>query len=72
MSHCVNIVNRTDWGAYPAKYINTIEVVPVPFVIIHHSYIPSACYTPDTCARAMRGMQNFHQNERGWADIGYT
>lgn len=72
MSQSLNIVSRATWGARPAKSIHTIETVPVPFVIIHHSYQPAVCYTPEACEAAMRGMQNFHQNDRGWADIGYT
>lgn len=67
----LEIVNRAKWGARPPKYRELINKV-VPFVIIHHSYTPSACNTSEKCAAAMRSMQIFHQDDRGWADIGYT
>lgn len=44
----------------------------IPFVIIHHSYIPSAKYTESECKEAMRSMQNAHQITNGWNDIGYS
>lgn len=67
----LEIVSRNDWGAKPPKAIEWINET-VPFVIIHHSYIPSACYSMQNCSEAMRGMQRFHQDDQGWADIGYT
>ncbi|KAK9695859.1 N-acetylmuramoyl-L-alanine amidase [Popillia japonica] len=45
---------------------------PVPYVIIHHSYIPPACHTTSECIGAMQSMQDFHIYERGWNDIGYS
>lgn len=68
----INIIERIDWDARPPRMVERIDNVPVPFVIIHHSYMPEACYTPETCAIAMRGMQKYHQDDRGWNDIGYT
>lgn len=72
VSEAINIVKRSEWDAQPPRQIQPIESLPVPFVIIHHSYTPQVCLTPDKCAAAMRGMQQFHQNDRGWNDIGYT
>ncbi|XP_037949218.1 peptidoglycan-recognition protein LB-like isoform X2 [Teleopsis dalmanni] len=65
------IISRTDWGARPSKLVEHFNG-PAPFVIIHHSYIPSACYTTADCIQAMRSIQDFHQLERGWNDIGYS
>ncbi|KAG5899585.1 hypothetical protein JTB14_022913 [Gonioctena quinquepunctata] len=64
------IVSRQEWQAKPPK---SIEVManPVPYVVIHHSYLPPACYTSEDCIKAMQWMQNFHQIDRGWVDIGY-
>lgn len=45
---------------------------PVPYVVIHHSYIPEACYTESTCVNAMKVMQTMHQQTNGWLDIGYS
>lgn len=70
LSHTAMIVRRDEWGARAAKQIDRIDG-PVPYVIIHHSYLPAACWTSDDCKLAMRNMQDYHQLERGWNDIGY-
>lgn len=67
----LEIIDRAGWGAKPPKYREYINKT-VSVVIIHHSYIPPACNTSEECAAAMRSMQRFHQDDRGWADIGYT
>lgn len=68
--NALDIVDRDSWGAQPPKNITFINEI-VPYVIIHHSYTPVACFTPLKCKAAMRSMQDFHQNVRGWLDIGY-
>ncbi|XP_056647901.1 peptidoglycan-recognition protein LB-like isoform X1 [Diorhabda sublineata] len=65
------IVTREEWQAKPPKYTNAM-INPVPYVVIHHSYQPPACYNLEDCIKAMKWMQDFHQNTRGWADIGYS
>nr|XP_023016705.1 peptidoglycan-recognition protein LB-like isoform X2 [Leptinotarsa decemlineata] len=64
------IVSRSDWHAKPPK---SIEVManPVPYVVIHHSYLPPACFTTEECIKAMQWMQDLHQINNSWADIGY-
>nr|BAF03521.1 peptidoglycan recognition protein C [Samia ricini] len=62
--------SRECWGAKPptdTRFLNT----PVPYVIIHHTAIPTACYTTDQCIQDMQSMQNFH-NSINWGDIGYN
>lgn len=66
-----SIVDRSEWGARDAKLVETFSG-PIPFVIIHHSYIPSACYSEVACELAMRKMQDMHQLKNGWNDIGYS
>uniref|UniRef100_A0A1A9WJ21 Peptidoglycan-recognition protein n=1 Tax=Glossina brevipalpis TaxID=37001 RepID=A0A1A9WJ21_9MUSC len=65
------IISRTEWGA---RDPTLVEKFPGPsaFVIVHHSHTPKACYTTDECKKAMRSMQDFHQLQRGWNDIGYS
>lgn len=65
------IVTRKEWGAREPKLIEKFPA-PAPYVVIHHSYLPSACYTNDGCSEAMRSMQDFHQLDRGWNDLGYS
>lgn len=64
-------VRRSQWHARVPKYREPLPV-PVPYVVIHHSYTPPACYDASSCQQAMRSMQNFHMDERQWADIGYS
>ncbi|KAK9876301.1 hypothetical protein WA026_012599 [Henosepilachna vigintioctopunctata] len=65
------IVSRDDWNAKPPTLVEPMAN-PVPYVIIHHSYQPGACNTQEDCIRAMQSMQQYHQVERGWNDIGYS
>ncbi|XP_026314160.1 peptidoglycan-recognition protein LB-like [Hyposmocoma kahamanoa] len=64
-------VYRSGWHARHPKSEQTLKA-PVPFVVIHHSYHPKACYDKDDCRNAMKSMQDFHMDVRGWADIGYN
>ncbi|KAF3846822.1 hypothetical protein F7725_003900 [Dissostichus mawsoni] len=46
--------------------------LPLPFLYIHHTSTPSdPCLTLQQCSADMRSMQRFHQDDRGWDDIGY-
>ncbi|CAH1129759.1 unnamed protein product [Ceutorhynchus assimilis] len=65
------IVSREGWGARPPTAVEKMAN-PVPFVVIHHSYIPAACYTKEDCIEAMQWMQDYHQLNRSWNDIGYS
>lgn len=71
VSSCLSYVSREEWNARPAKQVDKFTG-PIPFVIIHHSYIPAACYKGPQCEQAMLEMQKMHQVGRGWNDIGYS
>ncbi|XP_075983467.1 peptidoglycan-recognition protein LB-like isoform X2 [Anticarsia gemmatalis] len=64
-------VPRSQWHARGAKQTTPLRT-PVPFVVIHHTYIPPACYDKEECCAAMRQMQCMHMDGRGWWDIGYN
>ncbi|XP_013143081.1 PREDICTED: peptidoglycan-recognition protein LB-like [Papilio polytes] len=64
-------VTRYQWGARIPKEKTTLHT-PVPYVVIHHSYKPAACYDAVQCKKAMQSMQNFHMDDREWWDIGYN
>ncbi|XP_019648044.1 PREDICTED: peptidoglycan-recognition protein SC2-like isoform X2 [Branchiostoma belcheri] len=66
----VNMVLRDGWGARPPKYTNAMHT-PVSQVFIHHT-TGSACYDQDRCSSLIRSHQNYHMDNRGWADIGYN
>lgn len=65
-----NFVSREAWGARPPAGVTELAR-PVPYVVVHHSYIPPDCGTKDDCKNNMRLMQNVHQLINGWQDIGY-
>ncbi|KPJ05907.1 Peptidoglycan-recognition protein LB [Papilio xuthus] len=67
----IPIVSRVEWGAQSPTSITNLTL-PVPYVIIHHTYEPGACYSLLECSSAMRSIQNYHQGTQGWADIGYN
>ncbi|XP_068623432.1 peptidoglycan-recognition protein LB-like [Battus philenor] len=67
--HSYKFFTRKDWGAEEATLVRPITK-PVPYVVIHHTYLPAACNTTEQCFSAMKSMQNYH-NSLGWGDIGY-
>ncbi|XP_028310468.1 peptidoglycan recognition protein 6 [Gouania willdenowi] len=70
---CPPIIPRCQWGAKPYKGTPTNLSLPLNFLYIHHTYIPGQpCLTFEQCSANMRSMQRFHQEERGWDDIGYS
>uniref|UniRef100_A0A0K8TH54 Peptidoglycan-recognition protein n=1 Tax=Lygus hesperus TaxID=30085 RepID=A0A0K8TH54_LYGHE len=70
-SYPFNYVSRDSWGARPPNGVTPLNL-PVPYVVVHHSYIPPLCHTEDECKRDMRAMQDAHQLVNGWQDIGYN
>lgn len=70
---CPPIIPRCMWGAKPYIGTPTNLSLPLSFMYIHHTHSPSKpCLTFQECAADMRSMQRFHQEERGWDDIGYS
>ncbi|NWV20838.1 PGRP2 amidase, partial [Origma solitaria] len=69
---CPPIVPRCLWGARPYRGTPSPLQPPLPALFVHHTLWPERpCRTFGHCARAMRDMQRFHQDTRGWDDIGY-
>ncbi|XP_018422457.1 PREDICTED: N-acetylmuramoyl-L-alanine amidase [Nanorana parkeri] len=70
---CPAVMPRCMWGAKPYKGTPTLLNLPLQHVYIHHTYEPSRpCLSLTECSKDMRSMQKFHQEERGWDDIGYS
>ncbi|KAG8441245.1 hypothetical protein GDO86_006835, partial [Hymenochirus boettgeri] len=70
---CPAVIQRCMWGAKPYKGKPTFLKLPLSYVFIHHTYEPSQpCTSFHQCAADMRSMQDFHQQDRGWDDIGYS
>lgn len=59
---------REDWGARPARRpAADLEPSKVTHLFVHHTTGDGG----DDSAAWLRGIQRFHQETRGWADIGY-
>uniref|UniRef100_A0A8C9CVY3 Peptidoglycan recognition protein 2 n=1 Tax=Panthera leo TaxID=9689 RepID=A0A8C9CVY3_PANLE len=70
---CPAIHPRCRWGAAPYRGLPTPLQLPLGFLYVHHTYVPAApCTDFAHCAADMRSMQRFHQDTRGWDDIGYS
>ncbi|XP_010997206.3 N-acetylmuramoyl-L-alanine amidase [Camelus dromedarius] len=70
---CPAILPRCRWGAAPYRGRPTPLQLPLAFLYVHHTYVPSPpCTDFLRCAANMRSMQLFHQDTRGWDDIGYS
>nr|AMQ10341.1 peptidoglycan recognition protein [Laodelphax striatellus] len=68
---CHVVLSRGFWGANPPKQQHKLNL-PVPEVIIHHTYIPKAANTTQECIAHMKSIQHYHQITKGWDDIGYN
>jgi len=63
-----DIISREDWGAQPPVG----EYVPHdPYRLTQHHTAGRRIYTLEDGKAEMRFIQDFHQNGRGWQDIGY-
>lgn len=63
------VVPRSAWGAEPLRD-NHDPMAGVRRVTVHHTAeLPAMSTRSD--AELVKGVQRFHQDDRGWADIGY-
>ncbi|XP_077326143.1 N-acetylmuramoyl-L-alanine amidase isoform X1 [Lithobates pipiens] len=70
---CPAVIPRCQWAAKPYKGTPTLLRLPLQHIYIHHTYEPSRpCLSFKDCSADMRSMQRFHQEDRGWDDIGYS
>uniref|UniRef100_A0A7N4PT25 Peptidoglycan recognition protein 2 n=1 Tax=Sarcophilus harrisii TaxID=9305 RepID=A0A7N4PT25_SARHA len=70
---CPAILPRCRWQAAPYRGTPKMLKLPLGFLYVHHTYEPNQpCTSFSQCAADMRSMQRFHQDIRGWDDIGYS
>ncbi|MCB9831064.1 MAG: N-acetylmuramoyl-L-alanine amidase [Planctomycetes bacterium] len=67
------IIARERWGARPVRNSGNPEPMEKPWrITVHHSAEPERPPTDLAASVAqMQRFQGFHQDDRGWADIGY-
>ena len=62
----MDLIRRDGWGAAEPRGRPLAIPVPVRDLFLHHSA------SPDNGLASVQAIQRFHQQTRGWADIGYT
>lgn len=66
-------LSRADWGALPPKSAVTLLDAAVQKGVAAHYLGPSpGPYTQSKAATLVRGIQKFHQQDRGWNDVAYS
>ncbi|CAH1780357.1 unnamed protein product [Owenia fusiformis] len=66
----VEIVSRAEWNASEPKG-TTNFTGNKPYATIHHTAM-ARCFDLAACKRQIKVIQDFHQNNRSWWDIGYN
>ncbi|XP_041367447.1 peptidoglycan recognition protein 1-like [Gigantopelta aegis] len=67
---CPRIISRSEWGARSPKSTHRFHG-PAKYAFIHHGESGS-CHTQTECSKIVRAYQNYHMDNRGWNDIGYS
>lgn len=70
----MRVIQRGEWGAKGAKNPATTVWRDGGTLWVHHTEgtEPSPNASVETEKAVMRGLQRFHQETRGWSDIGYS
>ena len=64
---------RSDWGARPASYVNSLDYSKVRDLIVHYPGTASPIARDDeSIRRALRGWQDYHIDKKGWSDLAYN
>lgn len=69
----MEIVTRSQWGARPPKYTTALVPSEVKGVAVHYTSMDAdRVYDHADCAARVRGIQRYHMDTKGWADIAYN
>jgi hypothetical protein len=68
----VKIVTRISWGARPRRERTAQNPKDVHTIFIHYTESPGGQIRYGQQCAAVRGIQNFHMDGRGWSDIAYN
>lgn len=66
----VAIIPRSEWRASPTR-LNFTPMTAIRRVTIHHTGEEWTSEDFETTANKIRAFQRYHQDDRGWADLGY-
>lgn len=68
----MKIYNRLAWKARPFRERTPQNPRQINTIYIHYSESPGGQATFDSAAAAVRGIQEFHLEGRGWSDVAYS
>lgn len=66
----ITIISRDSWGARRPTSVSTLST-PVKDFFIHHTE-SGTCSAFLSCVSAVKAIQNYHMDSKGWSDIGYS
>ena len=66
-----NFVPRNAWAARDAKDLDNFPL-PAEVGVIGHHTAGTECFNLQDCIAVMKGIQDFHMDDRDWWDIGYN
>jgi len=66
----VAIIPRAEWRANPTR-LNYTPMTTIRRITVHHTGEEWTDEDYRSTANKIRGYQRYHQNDRGWADLGY-
>ncbi|XP_013388318.1 uncharacterized protein LOC106157269 [Lingula anatina] len=69
-SSCPPIVSRAEWGANPPVQTTNLTL-PVEYIVVHHTAW-DRCFTEEDCVKQAKRVQDYHQGDKGWWDLGYN
>lgn len=64
------IITRAQWGARKPKSVSRVS--SMEGVGVHWTATALGRFSHDRCYHLVRGIQNYHMDRRGWADIAYN
>lgn len=68
----MKLVTRAEWGARAPRTITRLNSSTVKGVGIHWEGPKMGAFPHTACDDKVRGIQNYHMNNQGWADIAYS
>ncbi|CAF3108554.1 unnamed protein product, partial [Rotaria sp. Silwood2] len=69
---CPNILNRSSWNARPYNKRDRLTKLPVTHIVIRQVEDLKPIMNQQDCTKAIKDLQDFQMDIRGWDDIGYS
>ncbi|MCR4340092.1 MAG: N-acetylmuramoyl-L-alanine amidase [Gemmatimonadaceae bacterium] len=68
-----HLVTRKAWGARPPRSTSRLAPAAVRYLVVHYSAMDADEQVSHVnCPGRVRGIQNYHMDSHGWADVAYN